>query len=140
MLDIFELSFNSLSLSLSLSNFSNFSNLQIPSLTQKLTQKKNTNIAIIIYSNHELNYSSEYTFFDRYLHHKQPTMMMLLPNQPLIHIPILVMLLKKNQYCLSTHMDLHQTLLYLAYGGGGEKYMPKGLKTTTLVDYLGYEK
>ncbi|CAJ0760422.1 4286_t:CDS:2 [Entrophospora sp. SA101] len=98
------------------------------------------NSAIIIHSDHGLHYGSEYTFFEGYLHHKQPTMMMLLPNQLLDSHPNFGYALKKNQYRLTTHMDLHQTLLHLAYGGGGEKYMPKGSKTTTLVDYLEYEK
>ncbi|CAG8814239.1 13279_t:CDS:2, partial [Gigaspora margarita] len=44
-----------------------------------------------------------------------------------------------NKYILLTHIDLHQTLLHLAYGGYGDKYMPKVL-TSNLNDYVEYNQ
>ncbi|KAF0400037.1 hypothetical protein F8M41_009622 [Gigaspora margarita] len=74
------------------------------------------NSAIIIYSDHGLHYGDEYRTFEGYLHHKQPIMMMLLPNQLLETYPDFEASLEMNKDTLSTHSDFHQTLLHLAYG------------------------
>ncbi|KAF0519709.1 hypothetical protein F8M41_016464 [Gigaspora margarita] len=108
----------------------------------KITGEKpllSKNSVIIIHSDHGIHYGDEYSFYEGYIHHKQPTMMMLLPTQLLKSHPNFEAALEFNKYILSTHMDLHQTLLHLAYGGYGDKYMPKVL-TSNLNDYFEYNQ
>ncbi|CAG8760695.1 19269_t:CDS:2, partial [Gigaspora margarita] len=95
------------------------------------------NSVIIFVGDHGLHYGFEFTFYEGHLHHKQPVMMMLFPTHLLNSHPNFEESLKANKHRLSTHMDLHQTIMHLLYGGGAERYMPKNLKSG---DYNVYNR
>lgn len=87
--------------------------------------------AIIIHADHGLHYTWEFSTYEGYIHHKQPTMMMLLPTGLLDAHPNFQASLEHNKHILTTHNDFHMTLMHLAYGGGAEKFMPQPVSNSS---------
>ncbi|CAG8478041.1 8970_t:CDS:2 [Ambispora gerdemannii] len=71
------------------------------------------NSVVVILSDHGIHYGSEAASYEGHFHHKQPPLHMILPkNLADQHRPGFLI----NKDKLTTHMDLHMTLLYLAFG------------------------
>ncbi|CAG8633479.1 3139_t:CDS:10, partial [Ambispora leptoticha] len=71
------------------------------------------NSVVVILSDHGIHYGSEFASYEGYFHHKQPPLHMILPKTIAdLHRPGFLI----NKDKLTTHMDLHMTLLYLAFG------------------------
>ncbi|KAF9951587.1 hypothetical protein BGZ65_005857, partial [Modicella reniformis] len=72
--------------------------------------------ALVIMADHGLHYGPETYSFSGFIHHKIPPLFIALPTQFLETRPNFVEALEQNQNRILSHLDLHQTLIHLAYG------------------------
>ncbi|KAG9304525.1 hypothetical protein G9A89_020089 [Geosiphon pyriformis] len=81
------------------------------------------NSVIVILSDHGMHYGSEVSTYEGSIHHHQPPLHIILPKSLAdSHRPGFLV----NQNKLTSHLDLHMTLLYLAFG--------KSKNNTNLID------
>ncbi|KAF9931482.1 hypothetical protein BGZ65_004882 [Modicella reniformis] len=88
--------------------------------------------ALVIMADHGLHYGPKTYSFSGFIHHKIPPLFIALPNQILNTRPNFVETLEQNQNRILSHLDLHQTLIHLAYGD-----MPvEGESTKDYTDFM----